>query len=242
MVRKEVFPIPDPTRREGPLVAKMFTAIAPTYDLLNHVLSLNVDRYWRRKAVDALSPEEGCFYVDLCTGTGDLALALLKRVKARVLGVDFSSGMLRRAGRKSGSNPNFLFARGNALALPLKNDSVDGVMVSFGVRNFEDLDRGFSEMVRVVKRGGKIVILELSTPSGKIFGAPFLFYFRHILPFLGRIASPSSSAYRYLPASVQALPDPEELSARLKKAGATPLFRRSLTGGIATLYCARKEV
>ncbi len=232
--------LPDPGRREGALVAQMFNAIAPTYDLLNHLLSLNVDRYWRRAAIRTLDPEPGRLYLDLCTGTGDLALALLRKAGARVLGVDFSRGMMLLARKKAGDEPRLGLAQGDALVLPLAADSVDGLMVAFGVRNFEDLDAGFREMARVLKPGAPGVILEFSEPRGRFFGALFRFYFRRILPVLGRIISPSSGAYNYLPASVSRFPDAQGLRQRFEASGLRVRSQRPLTGGIATLHHVEK--
>ncbi len=233
--------LPDPGRREGALVAQMFNAIAPTYDLLNHLLSLNVDRYWRRAAIRTLDPQPGRLYLDLCTGTGDLALALLRKAEARVLGVDFSRGMMLLARQKAGDEPRLGLAQGDALGLPLSDASVDGLMVAFGVRNFEDLDAGFREMARVLKQGAKGVILEFSEPRGRLFGAVFRLYFRRILPVLGRVISPSSGAYNYLPASVSRFPDAQGLRDRFEAAGLRVRSQRPLTGGIATLHLVEKS-
>ncbi len=232
--------LPDPERREGALVAQMFTAIAPTYDFLNHLLSLNVDRYWRRAAIRTLDPVSGGVYLDLCTGTGDLALALLKKASARVVGVDFSRGMMALAMGKAGAGAPLGLVQGDALDLPLADRCVDGAMVAFGVRNFEDLDRGFLEMARVIKPGGRAVILEFSEPRGRLFGSLFRFYFRRVLPVLGRLISPSNGAYNYLPASVSRFPDAEELKRRFERSGFLVRSQRPLTGGIATLHCVEK--
>jgi len=237
---RESADLPDPERREGALVAQMFNAIAPTYDFLNHLLSLNVDRYWRRVAIRTLEPVSGGVYLDLCTGTGDLAVALLKRASARVVGLDFSRGMMARAIRKAGAGSALDLVQGDALDLPLADRCVDGAMVAFGVRNFEDLDRGFLEMARVLRPGGRAVILEFSEPRGRLFGSLFRFYFRRVLPVLGRLISPSSGAYNYLPASVSRFPDSEELKGRFKRSGFLVRSQRPLTGGIATLHCVEK--
>lgn len=232
--------LPDPEKREGALVAQMFNAIAPTYDFLNHLLSLNVDRRWRRVAIRELAPAPGGVYLDLCTGTGDLALALLRRAEARVLGVDFSRGMMAMAKRKAGADPALALVQADALDLPLADRCMDGAMVAFGVRNFEDLDRGFLEMARVIKPGGRAVILEFSEPRGRLFGALFRFYFHRVLPVLGRLISPSSGAYNYLPASVSQFPDADGLRRRFEKCGFLVRSQRPLTGGIATLHCVER--
>lgn len=234
---------PDPKTRPGNAVADMFGAIAGTYDLLNHLLSLNVDRYWRRLAVDALSPAREDVYLDLCTGTGDLALALLKRRQTRVVGADFSGPMLGIARKKAHRDGYDLpLARADALALPFPAETFDGVMVAFGVRNFQDLDQGLREMARVLKPGGKVAILEFSSPGRSVFGAFYSFYFRRILPLVGRLVSGKSGPYTYLPATVEDFPDAPALAARLEAAGLTVEAQRPLTGGIATLHlCARAQ-
>lgn len=233
--------LPDPSRHESALVARMFTDISPTYDRLNHLLSLNVDRWWRRCAVKAMAPENGGIYLDLCTGTGDLGFALLKRAKARVIGLDFSEGMLNLAAGKGAGGKTFPLLRADSLALPLKDSSVDGVMVAFGVRNFEDLQKGIGEAARVLRTGGKLVILELSKPDGGLHGALFNFYFKVLLPLIGRMISGTGGAYRYLPESVESFPAATELHAIIENHPMKVYRYRALTGGIAGLHCAVKE-
>lgn len=242
MTSKAAPAAPDPRTREGTAVAQMFSAIAPTYDLLNHLLSFNVDRRWRRAAVEALEPLEDGTYLDLCTGTGDLALEILRRSGARVVGADFSMPMLGRArskGAKAGRSLELVQA--DAMSLPLASGFFDGVTVAFGARNFQDLGQGLAEMARVLKPGGRALILEFSTPQSRLFGALYRFYFHRVLPWIGRIVSGGGGAYRYLPASVQAFPPPGELAGRMRSCGLTMLGQRGLTGGIATLHLAVKS-
>jgi demethylmenaquinone methyltransferase/2-methoxy-6-polyprenyl-1,4-benzoquinol methylase len=229
--------LPDPARREGRDVARMFGAIAPTYDRLNHILSLNVDRLWRRRAVRALGAAPGSRILDVCTGTGDLALALLRSADVRVVGVDFSLPMLERAGAKKGGG-EFRRVQGDALDLPLRTAVADGAMVAFGVRNFQDLDRGLKELARVLRMGGRLVILEFSTPRGRLFGSLFRCYFQRVLPRVGRWVSGVEGPYGYLPASVGLFPSDEGLRGRLEDAGFAVESQRPLTGGIATLHVA----
>lgn len=217
----------------------MFGAIAPTYDLLNHLLSLNVDRLWRHRAVEALHPRPGEVVVDLCTGTGDLALALGRR-GARVLGVDFSRPMLERARRKGGGRP-FRWVLGDALRLPLRDRCADGITVAFGVRNFEDLPAGLQEMARVLKPGGRLVVLEFSQPRPGCFGFLYRLYFQKVLPAVGHVVSGVRGPYGYLPATVDLFPGPEAFAELLREAGFGAVVQRPLTGGIATLHAARRE-
>lgn len=220
----------------------MFDAISPTYDILNHLLSLNLDRLWRRAAIRALQAKPDGLYLDLCTGTGDVALHLKKSSRARVAAIDFSYGMLRQAHRKEArSGSKILLARGDAMAVPFKGGSLDGLVVAFGVRNFEDLDRGLSEMARVLKPGGRAVILEFGEPRRGPFGSVYLLYFRRVLPFLGRAVSGQPSAYSYLPATVAGFPAPELMERRMAEAGLKVILRRPLTGGVVILYAAERS-
>lgn len=234
-------PRPDPATRPGRAVAGMFGAIAPTYDLLNHLLSFNVDKRWRGRAVGALDPAAGRRYLDLCTGTGDLALAILSRSPlSRVTGADFSRPMLLRAPAKARRREVDLpLVEADALALPFCDGVFDGLTVAFGVRNFEALDRGLVEMARVLKPGGRVVILEFSRPRG-FFGWVYRMYFGRILPRVGRLISRDAHAYGYLPATVEAFPGPPALTARLEAAGFTAVVHTPLTFGIATVTVAAR--
>jgi len=218
-------------------VRQMFTAIAPRYDLLNHVLSLNVDRLWRHRAVRALRWREapGGSYLDVCAGTLDLAAELARQpeFRGRVLGADFVIPMLRLGRRKA---PRVTAIGGDALDLPFSDQSFDGCMVGFGVRNLADLDRGLGEMARVLKRGGRVVILEFSTPSTWPLRPLYRFYFRRVLPVIGRLLSKHTTAYSYLPDSVDRFPGPPDMAERMRRSGFANVEYQSLSFGIATLY------
>jgi demethylmenaquinone methyltransferase / 2-methoxy-6-polyprenyl-1,4-benzoquinol methylase len=217
----------------------MFTAIAPRYDFLNHLLSLNVDRSWRRTAVARLGWEakpDGT-YLDLCAGTLDLAAELASRegFRGRVIGADFVVPMLA-LGRDKAPPPRTVPVAADALALPFPAARFDGALVGFGVRNLVDLDGGLREAARVLKPGARLVILEFATPRLAPLRAIYLFYFRRILPAIGRLVSKHREAYTYLPESVLAFPEPEALSQRLTAAGFSRVRFERLTGGICVVH------
>jgi demethylmenaquinone methyltransferase / 2-methoxy-6-polyprenyl-1,4-benzoquinol methylase len=231
-------PLP-PAEVKATEVRRMFGAIAPRYDLLNHLLSLNRDRAWRRRAVDRLlqgSPPGGT-YLDACAGTFDLAVELADRrgFRGHVLAFDFAYPMLD-AGRPKLSRRAILAACADALRLPLPDACVDGAMVAFGVRNLADLDAGLRELARVIRPGGRVMILEFMTPGWQPFRWLYLFYFRRILPLVGRAISRHGSAYDYLPASVLEFPEPPQLAARLQRAGFTDVAWDVMTGGIVAAH------
>ncbi len=217
----------------------MFSSIAPRYDLLNHLLSLNIDRRWRRAAVDALRWEErpAGRYLDNCAGTLDLALELARRPGFRglVVGSDFAYPMLARGEEKRHGLP-IQPVCADALRLPYDDASFDGATVGFGVRNLAGLDEGLAEMARVLKPGARLVVLEFTTPTWQPFRALYFFYFLHILPLIGRMISKHGSAYDYLPASVLRFPEPAELARRMESAGFHSVAWRRLTGGIVALH------
>lgn len=234
-------PLPPPETKATE-VRRMFGAIAPRYDLLNHLLSANRDRLWRRRAVDRLlegGPAEG-MYLDACAGTFDLSVELADRAAFRgtVLGFDFAYPMLD-AGRSKLAGRRIAPACADALSLPLGDGSVAGAMVAFGVRNLADLDAGLSELARVLRPGGRLVILEFMTPHWQPFRALYLFYFRRVLPLVGRLISRHGSAYTYLPESVLRFPEPAELARRMEGAGLTDVRWDVMTGGIVALHCGR---
>jgi demethylmenaquinone methyltransferase/2-methoxy-6-polyprenyl-1,4-benzoquinol methylase len=218
-------------------VRGMFTAIAPRYDLLNHLLSLNIDRRWRRAAVDRLRWEArpSGAYLDLCSGTMDLAAELARRpgFSGTVIGADFVVPMLAR-GRDKASRTSPVAA--DALQLPFASGSFDGATVGFGVRNLADLDAGLAEAARVLRPGARFVILEFATPRFAPLRTAYLFYFRRVLPAVGRAVSKHTDAYTYLPESVLAFPDPEALAARMRATGFTDVHFELLSGGICALY------
>jgi demethylmenaquinone methyltransferase / 2-methoxy-6-polyprenyl-1,4-benzoquinol methylase len=231
-------PLP-PAETKASEVRRMFGAIAPRYDLLNHLLSLNRDRAWRRRAVDRLLeavPRDGVV-LDACAGTLDLSVELADRpaFSGAVLGFDFAYPMLH-AGRPKLAGRAILPACADALALPLPDRSVDGAMVAFGVRNLADLDAGLRELARVLRPGARLVILEFMTPQWQPFRALYLFYFRRLLPLVGRLVSRHGSAYAYLPASVLEFPEPPELKRRMAAAGFAGIRWDVMTGGIVAVH------
>ncbi|MEJ2215099.1 MAG: ubiquinone/menaquinone biosynthesis methyltransferase [Gemmatimonadota bacterium] len=235
--------LPD-DRDKASAVQRMFGAIAPRYDLLNHLLSLNIDRRWRRRAVDALlqaGPSSGRF-LDLCAGTFDLARELARRpaFDGVVVGSDFAFPMLARGASKI-RNDEVLPACADALHLPFPEGGFDGAMVAFGVRNLADLDAGLREVARVLRPGGHFVVLEFSVPARQPLRALYLTYFTGILPRLGRVVSRHASAYAYLPASVLEFPAPADLAARMEQAGFRDVRWQTLTGGIAAVHVGTAE-
>ena len=231
-------PLP-PADSKATEVRRMFGAIAHRYDFLNHLLSLNRDRAWRRHAVDRLleGAPRGGVYLDACAGTFDLAVELAARAgfAGTVLGFDFAYPMLD-AGRTKLPGRRIVPACADALNLPLTDASVDGAMVAFGVRNLADLDAGLREFARVVRPGGRLVVLEFMTPTWQPFRALYLSYFKYILPTIGRLVSRHGSAYSYLPASVLAFPEPPELARRMTAAGFADVKWDVMTGGIVAAH------
>ena len=218
-------------------VRAMFTAIAPRYDFLNHLLSLNVDRSWRRQAVARLDwrrVPDGRF-LDLCAGTLDLAAALGEEAgfSGRVVGADFVLPMLQLGRHKS---HRVLPLTADALELPFGTAMFDGATVGFGVRNLMDLDLGLAEAARVLRPGARLVILEFTTPPRQPMRAAYFFYFRRVLPIIGRLISRHRDAYDYLPESVLAFPSPGELAGKLRDAGFREVNYTLLFGGIAAIH------
>lgn len=221
----------------------MFDAIARRYDLLNHLLSLGIDRRWRRRAVRELRLGQNSRVLDLCTGTADLALAAVERERGRaVVGVDFSSAMLRvgRAKLARMGERRVSLVRGDAMRIPLTDASVDAVTIGFGIRNVHRPEAAAREIVRVLKAGGRLAILEFGTPSLPGLRAMYLFYFRRVLPLVGRLISRHNEAYSYLPASVAAFQSPDEFVALLRAAGLSRARVVPLTLGIVYLFVGEK--
>jgi demethylmenaquinone methyltransferase/2-methoxy-6-polyprenyl-1,4-benzoquinol methylase len=221
----------------------MFAGIAHRYDFLNHFLSVSVDRYWRRAAVHKIREMVGThshpLLLDLCCGTGDLAIALHRGLQARVVASDFCHPMLTRSRDKiaaAGFRQDIRPVEADALAVPFADCSFDGITIAFGLRNLEDPYRGLREMLRTLRPGGALVVLEFSRPVVPVFREVFNFYFRNVLPRLGALLSGDSGAYAYLPNSVQKFPSQKELVALMKAAGAVEVGYRNLTGGIAALH------
>jgi demethylmenaquinone methyltransferase/2-methoxy-6-polyprenyl-1,4-benzoquinol methylase len=222
----------------------MFDRIAPFYDFLNRFLSFSLDVLWRRKAVASLDIGEGEQVLDIATGTGDLALEALKMDAAcRIYGLDFSRGMMRMAGDKRDKRnlrDRYLLIEGDALLMPFKEQAFDKAMVAFGVRNVPDVDRLFRETHRVLKKGGKLAILELSVPQAAVIHGIYLFYFEKILPPIGRLLSRRSVAYHYLRDSVLDFYRPQQLEELLRLSGFRVVRSTSLTLGVCHLYLAKK--
>jgi len=215
----------------------MFARIAGRYDLLNRVLSLGIDRSWRRRTVRAAAVPRGGLVVDVCCGTGDLALAF-ERAGARVVGVDFTPEMLQLALPKRGT-AGVVFAQGDALCLPLADASADAASVAFGLRNLADPQAGLREMARVVRPGGRVLVLECSPPPDGLLGGLYGFYFTRLLPWIGGLISGDREAYRYLPRTVVAWPRADVLRANMASVGLVDCDYRALTGGIAYLHSGR---
>lgn len=231
---------PEGSKREQ--VEQMFDRISPRYDLLNRVLSLGIDQCWRRRVVRHLGRDKVRHLLDVATGTGDLAIMATRRVE-RVTGVDISEGMLAQGRRKveaRGLTSRITLVQADSVALPFTDDTFHAVTVAFGVRNFEELERGLSEMRRVLRPGGTLHVLEFSKPRKAPFKQLFRFYFHQVLPFVGRLISRDRAAYTYLPESVEAFPEGEDFLRILTRCGFGPVSAKALTGGVATHYTARK--
>ena len=246
---------PTPAEPPGPLgkpgegpererqVRRLFSEIAPRYDLLNHLLSLSVDRAWRRRAVDALAWEERPTgrYLDACAGTFDLSLELARRAgfAGRVVASDFARPMLVAGVPKLGAAPVTPVCA-DALRLPFRGGEFAGATVGFGVRNLADLDAGLTELHRVLAPGARLVVLDFTTPPNRLLRAAYLFYFHQVLPRVGRWVSGHPWAYSYLPASVKEFPAPAALAERMRGVGFVETRWSLLSGGIAALHVARK--
>ncbi len=217
----------------------MFSAIAPRYDLLNHLLSLNIDRSWRRRAVDKLGWEArpAGIYLDACAGTYDFGLELARRpgFAGRLVAIDFALPMLSHAATKLSGLP-ISPACGDVLRLPLSTQGFDGAMVAFGLRNLVDIDAGLVELKRVLRAGARLVVLDFAMPKGQLFKRIYRFYFTRLLPWIGRLISKHSFAYSYLPESVLAFARPEELAERLSALGFAEVGWSALTGGVACVW------
>jgi demethylmenaquinone methyltransferase / 2-methoxy-6-polyprenyl-1,4-benzoquinol methylase len=226
-------------------ISSMFDAIAPRYDLLNGVLSAGLDRYWRRRAIRALQFTGEETLLDVCTGTGDVALAAARKTRGarRVLGVDFAAAMLALAAQKARSRglaARVSLVRGDAMHLPLPSSRVDRVTIAFGIRNVAETATACAELLRVLRPGGRLAILEFGLPVLPALRPLYLWYFRNVLPRIGRAVSRHEAAYSYLPASVGAFPWGEAFADILRKQGFNNVQARPLTFGIVYLYTAQK--
>lgn len=229
---------------KGRGVRKMFDTIAPRYDLLNRLLSFGIDRRWRRYAVGQLQVPEGGRVLDIATGTCDVALEIAGRTPAsvRIVGEDFTQGMLVHGQKKLDLSPlgkKIMLVNAPCEAIPHPDASFDAITIAFGIRNVVDRDQGLREMVRVLKPGGRAVILEFSNPRSQMFRALYHFYFRRLLPFIGGLFS-QRSAYQYLPDSVLEFPSRERFSEMMHDAGFSRVQHVDLTFGVATVYVGDK--
>jgi demethylmenaquinone methyltransferase/2-methoxy-6-polyprenyl-1,4-benzoquinol methylase len=231
---------PEGSKREQ--VERMFDNISPQYDLLNRMLSMGIDQGWRRRVMRLVAKEPVEHLLDVATGTADLAILASKKVP-KVTGVDISEGMLEHGRTKVSKRKleqRVVLLRADSAALPFPDATFDAVTVAFGVRNFEELERGIAEMRRVLKPNGRLFVLEFSKPQHTPFRQLFRFYFHNVMPFIGKLVSRDNAAYTYLPKSVDAFPEGPEFVRLMAAAGLRETSAESLTGGVATLYVGRK--
>jgi len=226
-------------------VEKMFNSIAWRYDFLNHFLSFNIDRLWRKRAIRVISNyQKNPVILDVATGTGDLAIASIRIDPVKITGIDISANMLeigRQKVAKKGLSERIELIQADSAKMPFEDNKFDVAMVAFGVRNFSNPVIGLSEMKRVLRNNGLIMVLEFSKPSGFPFRSVYNFYFKNILPFFGRLFSRDKAAYNYLPDSVMKFPDNEAFLNLLEKAGFSETRQIKLTGGIASIYTGIKK-
>ena len=231
---------PDGSKRQQ--VEQMFDAISPKYDLLNRLFSLGIDQGWRRKVMRDVTKEPVQKLLDVATGTADLAIMAAKHVP-EVIGVDISEGMLsygREKVTKKGLDQQVKLQQADSIALPFADGTFDAITVAFGVRGFEELQRGIAEMQRVLKTNGRLFVLEFSKPQKTPMKQLFRFYFHRVMPFVGKAVSKDNAAYTYLPKSVEAFPEGADFLKIMASAGLRECKAESLTGGIASLYTGRK--
>ncbi|MBX2964445.1 MAG: bifunctional demethylmenaquinone methyltransferase/2-methoxy-6-polyprenyl-1,4-benzoquinol methylase UbiE [Cyclobacteriaceae bacterium] len=239
----EVVPYKDETATKKEQVAKMFDNISHRYDFLNHFLSLGIDKGWRKKAIALLKPVRPKILLDVATGTGDFAIQALKLDPDKIIGVDISAGMLdvgRQKMKKHKVDHIIEMVQADSENLPFEQNKFDAVTVAFGVRNFENLRKGLQEILRVMKPGAQLVVLEFSHPKRFPFKQGYNFYFKTILPKLGSWISRDKAAYTYLPESVEAFPDGDKFLTILKESGFKNVSCKSLTFGISSIYIAQK--
>ncbi|MCH8158131.1 MAG: bifunctional demethylmenaquinone methyltransferase/2-methoxy-6-polyprenyl-1,4-benzoquinol methylase UbiE [Nitrospinae bacterium] len=227
-------------------IQNMFSAIAPRYDFLNRLLSVGRDRYWRKSAIDLLAPRPGEHILDVATGTGDMALEIASRSlqDVRVAGIDFSRRMLelgRNKIRRQGRERMVSLQLGSGENLPFADGSFDGAVCAFGIRNYADVKLGLREMFRVLKPGGRVVILEFSMPSNPVLRRVYHWYFDLVLPWVGNLVSGHDDAYSYLPESVAGFPDQSEFVCWMEEAGFQKASYRNLSFGIVALHCGYRE-
>ena len=220
-------------------VREMFARISPRYDLLNHLLSANIDRRWRQRVVKKLQPllAENARVLDVGCGTGDLSIAIFEKSAARVVGLDFCRPMLQLAKQKA---PRLRFIEGDALCLPFADATFDAVTIAFALRNLSSVEHGLTELRRVLKPSGGLAILEFSQPSVPVVRALVRFYYWRLLPWIGGLLSGSRNAYEYLPDSISRFPDQERLAGMMRAVGFTEVGFENLSGGIAALHLGRR--
>ncbi|MFC6997650.1 bifunctional demethylmenaquinone methyltransferase/2-methoxy-6-polyprenyl-1,4-benzoquinol methylase UbiE [Rufibacter roseus] len=238
-----VVPYKDQETGKKTQVAQMFNSIAKRYDFLNHFLSAGIDIIWRKKAVKLLEQTKPQLLLDIATGTGDFALEAMRLKPRQIIGLDISEGMLavgREKIKKRGLENVIELQLGDSENIQFPDNHFDAITVAFGVRNFENLEKGLSEMYRVLKPGGKAVILEFSKPQKFPMKQTYNFYFKHILPVFGKLISKDNAAYTYLPESVQAFPDGKDFLTILNKIGFKTTEWHSLTFGISSIYTGKK--
>ena len=229
---------------KGEQVERMFDQIAHSYDFLNHTLSLGIDRSWRKAAIDSLKPYAPQRILDVATGTGDFALMAVDRLQPQsLIGADLSEGMLsvgREKVERAGKSDIITLQKEDCMALSFEDNTFDAVTVAYGVSNFEDLDRGLREMLRVLKPGGRLVIIELTSPVRFPMKQLFWLYAHVWMPMVGKLVSRDSRAYSYLPATMEAFPQGEVMQGIIEKAGFQSVKFRRFTFGLSTLYTAEK--
>ena len=231
----------DKSAKDPQKIRTMFSTIAPRYDLLNRVLSLGIDSYWRKFAVNQLPRATNARFIDIATGTCDVALEIIKQHPpgTRVSGVDFSEGMLdlgREKVKQAGLSDRIDVRFGDATDLPFEENSFDGSTIAFGIRNVQDYRKGISEMARVVKKGGKVVILEFTSVQSRFFRPLYVLYITKVLPFIGECISGKKGAYKYLPDSMLNFPPPEKFKQAMEEAGLFDVKYYKLSFGISAVH------
>ena len=223
----------------------MFDSVAPHYDRLNRILSFGIDRLWRRTAVNQLKETSPKKILDVATGTGDLAFSALKLAPDKVVGVDLSEEMLARAREKAdryGVAERASFVRGDGEKMPFEDSSFDAALIGFGIRNYENPDAGLVEILRVLRPGGRLVVLEFSHPEGRLFSSIYGAYSRVVMPRIGRLFSRVKGPYTYLPDSIEAFPCGEAFLEKVRNAGFIKTTARRMTFGIASLYIGQRPI
>lgn len=237
--------MPETLKKDRSIISAMFNNIAGSYDLLNHLLSLGIDKIWRKRLIKHLMSSTPGKVLDIATGTGDIAIELFRR-GVEVTGIDIAQKMLDKANEKcaaerKSSTPLPLFLLASADEIPFPDHSFDAVTIGFGIRNFENREQSLKEIFRVINNGGQLAILEFASPKNRIWRALYTFYFHNILPVAGKIISKDMSAYTYLPESVSEFPQYDEFCGELRIVGFTSVDFKPLSGGVAVLYTAKKE-